>query len=198
MTEYKVSDAGAKHRYYSEIKTRHLARMDRDWDGLEETSLLDGDSVHNFSSDLNLLGPRSLHHLLDTSFTREGSDLLATWLTEPTPELTNILNRQSMVRELTPLAAFRDRLNLLSGLVTKDPSAKWDGALLLKWLASHVDRGRMLPVLVLLSTLAVTTVGLIGGIVFVSCSEIVKHPCCHCNALYLFLEHYQQRIMFIN
>jgi len=146
-----------KHRIYAGIKATHLARIDRNWSGLRETSFREAEPSHPFARDLNLTGPQSLHHLLDTSFTLEGSARLREWLLDPTIDPASSRARQELVRELKPMIRFRDRLSLLSELVTSAPEGRWEGDVLLKWLNRHIDGSRILVVLFTLSGLAAVT-----------------------------------------
>ncbi len=144
-----------RHRTYRTIKLHHLARMGRDWKGLGQATSIPGPEEHPFAHDLDLLGDRSLHHLLDTSFSSGGSSRLASWLSEEQPSRQAALDRQHLVRELVPLGALRDRISLLSQ-VTGGPAAseRFDGDVLVRWLARHRDDARMRPFLLLLSGLA--------------------------------------------
>lgn len=159
----RVHRAIRRHRIYRTIKLRHLARMERDWKGLGEATSVPGPEEHPFSHDLDLLGSRSLHHLLDTSFSEGGSSRLGQWLTGEEPTREGALDRQELVRELVPLGALRDRISLLSQ-VTGGVAApeRFDGDVLVRWLARHRDDTRMRPFLMLLSGLAVVNYVLVG------------------------------------
>lgn len=150
-----------KHRIYAGIKETHIARIGRDWDRLRETPFREAPPSHAFARDLDLTGSHSLHRLLDTSFTIEGSARLREWLlmSSVDPVISRI--RQQLVRELTPLTRFRDRLSLLSDLVTGNSDDRWEGDVLLRWLDRHIDPTRMRVVLLVLLGLAGLTVSLL-------------------------------------
>ena len=150
-----------KHRVYAGIKATHASRIERDWERLRESPFGSAASLHPFARDLDLTGLHSLHHLLDTSFTLEGSTRLRDWLLEPVVDPDTSRFRQQLVRELKPLTRFRDRLSLLSELVTTDPNKRWEGDVLLRWLERHVDSNRLRLVLLILSGLAATTITLL-------------------------------------
>ena len=101
--------------------------------------------------DLDLTGPRSLHQLINLSISQEGSQRLADWLTHPDADLTSIENRQKIVRELSGMVRFRDRmlldLRLVSGEILQ-------GKQLLDWLSTPISArqlGWLLPVAVILT-----------------------------------------------
>jgi hypothetical protein len=100
-----------RHRLWLEIKTAHLARARLAWDQIPTTSH-HPDAEHPFEADLDLTGKRSLHHLLDTAVSYEGSQRLRAWLTAPVPGPALARQRQRVVRDLAPLHLFRDRLAL--------------------------------------------------------------------------------------
>ncbi|MFT4604353.1 MAG: hypothetical protein ACI9W4_001084 [Rhodothermales bacterium] len=152
-----------RHRVYRTIKLQHLARMGREWKGLGRASSVPGPEEHPFAHDLDILGQRSLHHLLDTSFSSGGSNRLALWLTQEEPDRQAALDRQQLVRELVPLGALRDRISLLSQVTGgKEASERFDGDVLVRWLARHRDDKRMRPFLGLLSGLALLNWALVA------------------------------------
>jgi hypothetical protein len=124
-----------KHAIWLGIKSTHRARMTLDWAQLPAALTPDPEAGHPFAADLNLTGDRSLHHLLDTSFSREGSARLADWLLHPLTDAAQIRARQDLLQELIPLARFRDRLALQSALVVRDAQQRWEGESLRQWLA---------------------------------------------------------------
>lgn len=144
------------HRLFMDIKRMHVARLDIDWAALPEAMPVPVDGSHPFAADLNLVGPRSVHHLMDTALSQDGSRELARWLLEP----DNTEHRQQLVRELKDLPAFRDRIALVSGLVTRTPGERFDGQVLLDWLNERRESARVVPVLRLLAGMAVLNIAL--------------------------------------
>ncbi len=112
-----------------DMKADQLARMNLAWDELPAPASVRVQS--SVALDLDLIGPRSLHHLLDTTATREASQLLADWLTQTHPVREEILSRQRLVRELVPLERFRDRFRLTFRLVLRE---RMGGDNVLRWL----------------------------------------------------------------
>jgi hypothetical protein len=127
-----------KFRLYREIKLTHLARMKLDWDHLPKPQITPGHT--SLAIDLDLTGSRSLHHLIDTAVSQDGSQLLAGWLVNPIANPEQITGRQGIVKELIPLVPFRDRLRLTFHLVSRE---QLQGDRLLGWLAQHLPSDRL-------------------------------------------------------
>jgi hypothetical protein len=87
---------------------------------------------HPYSADLDVFGEASLFQLLDSTHTRRGEELLARWLTEPSP-LAEVLDRQEAVRELAAREGVREELAVLGALIRVD---KPDPGPLLAWAES--------------------------------------------------------------
>jgi hypothetical protein len=145
------------HRTYIRIKQTHLARMALDWEALPPAEPVELPATHPFAGDLNLVGNRSVHHLLNTATSRDGARELARWLTHHEHSQT----RQQWVRELVPLNGFRDRISLVSALVSREPEDRFDGQLLVDWLERPEDTGSINRVLAVLATLAAVNIGLV-------------------------------------
>jgi hypothetical protein len=128
--------------------------MTLDWPRIPLPPAVPPDPEHPFAADLNLIGERSLHQLLDTTMSREGSARLRTWLLSPNLEPTQVRARQDCVRELRPLVTFRDRLALYGALVTRDPHTRWEGEALRRWLEQPAPPQALVPWIILLGGLA--------------------------------------------
>ena len=112
---------------------------------------------HPYVADLDVFGSHSLFQLLNRTTTESGSACLAEWLSESASQEV-ILERQQVVKELTPQVAWRQDFQA-SGM--HFANAKSDYQTLLAWLENPV---RLLPhqtkyliaavVLALLSTIA--------------------------------------------
>jgi len=118
-----------------------LARITLDWDHIPLVDSALGAPEHPFAADLNLTGRRSLLHLLDTTVSRGGRERLREWLFDPAPNIDPIHVRQALVRELTPLSMFRDRLVLNSTLAAGHTAKPWDGKGVIRWLEQHENPG---------------------------------------------------------
>jgi len=157
MVHSRIARGIRRRKVYVTIKSRHLARLRRSWKDLPYSGADEADLDHPFEADLDLYGAKSLHHLIDTAFSREGSERLHQWLVqmEPDPEAT--LWRQRLIGDLIPLTGFRDRVSLLTSLVLPAEGGQFRGQVLLDWLRAHKTDGRFKMVLVMLSVLAVLT-----------------------------------------
>ena len=124
---------------WRDIRTDQLKRMNLDWAGLGSAPLASR-AKNSLALDLDVTGPRSLHQLLDTTISRQGSQLLADWLTQAKPNREEITARQDIVRELVPLSRFRDHFLLTFRLVLQE---QLKGEDLLYWLGVEFPSGRL-------------------------------------------------------
>ena len=146
-----------RHCIWLDLKRNQLARMNLDWANIPAPAEAPANPDHPFEVDLDITGPKSLHQLVDLALSRDGSLLLQRWLLEPEPELRTCVQRQAVVKELVPLARFRDKLLLAFRLVSKDAL---EGKELLHLIArSHPARG-LRRVLLISAVLAVANLAL--------------------------------------
>jgi hypothetical protein len=148
------------------LKQTQMARIRIDWELLRQTSPLSeplpSQPPHPFETDLDITGERSLHRLLDIAVTKEGSQRLASWLLNTTPDSQTIHRRQALVQELQGHSLFRDKLQLYSAIASRDskdqaPNAlqqQWRSSIVIDWLANPVRQESLLPTVYLLSILA--------------------------------------------
>ena len=142
----RVENAIRRFSIWRELRLSQLARLQLDWEQFSPPVLTGFEKRTPLDIDLDLTGPRSLHHLLDTSISEEGSRELASWLTCGIPVEDEILERQAIVRELARLPRFRDRLLLNLRLVSKSTSSsRWmlKGEHLLDWLEIDIPQSRL-------------------------------------------------------
>lgn len=133
-------------------KLDRLARMRLDWDELPPPRPIELRDK-SLARDLDLIGVRSLHQLLDTTISRRGTQLLAEWLTTAQPDLPASAARRAVVRELAPRSRFRDRFQLTYRLTLK---RELEGDNLLEWFKSDFPSRRLaraLPLAALLVAL---------------------------------------------
>ena len=145
-----------------DIKRVQIARIHLDWERLpptEQSSIAD----HPFSTDLDILGERSLHRLIDSAVTKEGSERLKSWLLEVRPNAGLIEHRQALVRELKSHSLFRDRLQLLSAVAristlgptqARSRGGRWNSRILVDWIERAASHSSLLPTVLVLSALA--------------------------------------------
>ena len=140
-------------RLWKQIKLAHLARLSLDWDHIPSRSSRAPDQ-HPYAKDLDLVGPHSLLHLLDTTVSSHGQGRLASWLLEQPPGPDQWLLRRRLVQELTPRSLFRDRLGLEAQLVGEQ---EINGRRLEAVMQHRVGFSRLTAVLAVQTLLAATT-----------------------------------------
>lgn len=159
---HRLQHSMARLRLWSELKRTHIARIQLDWPHIlrrfARWHAANQPQDHPFSADLNLTGDRSITHLIDLAQTRAGSQRLYDWLLACEPDIKQIAERQEVVRELTPMAHFRERLYLISALASAESRADRDGMQIERWLDRLPPAQSLLPRLRLLSILAAINV----------------------------------------
>lgn len=108
-----------RHRIWREIKRTQLARMRLEWDSIPEAAGAARMGDHPFEIDLDITGRHSILQLLDVTISREGRELLERWLLNTVPDPAAIRRRQHIVREMTRLPTFRDKLQLNFRMVSE-------------------------------------------------------------------------------
>jgi hypothetical protein len=95
-------------RLWKQIKLVHLARLRLDWHHIPNRPS-SAPEHHPYAKDLDLVGPHSLVHLLDTTVSSHGQARLVSWFLEQPPGPDQWLMRRRLVQELIPRSLFRDR-----------------------------------------------------------------------------------------
>ncbi len=121
----------ARRTLWRAIKQAHLASLALDWEHLPPPLRADGGPL---ALDLDLAGERSLHRLIDTCVTQEGSRRLLDWLAAGVPDPAGMQRRQALVRELVPRVILRDKLRLSALWPDHKLGQRWEGRRLLDWL----------------------------------------------------------------
>ncbi|HKR15301.1 MAG TPA: hypothetical protein VJT15_24760 [Pyrinomonadaceae bacterium] len=166
----KVRDSITRVSVLIDIKQVQIARIRLHWDRLPPIDRVSvGD--HPFAGDLDIVGERSLHRLLDSAVTREGSERLRGWLLGVRPDAEQIEYRQALVRELKDHSLFRDKLQVLSAVArirTDGParprsgSGRWDSRILVNWIEKAAPHNSLLPLVFLLSALSVVNIACVA------------------------------------
>jgi len=144
------------------IKRTQLARIALDWNGIPPERQPLPRYEHPFEADLDLVGPRAVHRLLDSTVTHQGSQTLRNWLTATDPPThTVLLHRQSLVCELIPRIHFRNKLQLYGELLIKE-GGPWRADRLLEWLQPHTSITALRRWVIGLSGLAILNALLFG------------------------------------
>ena len=108
---------------WKKIKSSNLARLRLDWQDIP-THSLPTPTEHPYANDLDITGPQSLLHLLDTTISRPGQHRLAQWVLDENENPLSIsdwTHRQNLVQEITQLQLLRDRITLEAQLVSEKP-----------------------------------------------------------------------------
>ena len=150
----------ARERFQAALRLARsqAARMGLDWPGIPPALPVAVPPGHPFGGDLDLTGPRSLHHLIDTAISLGGSRRLLGWLLAPSPDLQRILARQAMLAEILPLAGFRAHLALAGSLAAPVSAGRWDGEKLSGWLETEPEERPLRRKLFLLAGLALLNI----------------------------------------
>jgi hypothetical protein len=141
-----------------DLRRTQLARLKLDWAAIPAPRTDPPPDEHPFARDLDLTGSRSLHHLIDTAVTREGSQRLLAWLLQPAPDPARIASRQALLKELIPMRRFRDRLWLAAALAGRRGGLTWEARRLLGRLESGPAPDELRPTLLILAGLAAVNV----------------------------------------
>ena len=149
----QVNGSIRRHRIWRRRQMGQVARARLDWERIPTTFPHQAQPDHPFESDLDLIGQRSLHRLLDTAVSYEGSQRLRAWLTETAPDQQQTAERQQRVRELAPLHLFRSRL-ALNATAAAGANKAWRASQLVEWLEQRAPEARLRPWLLLFAALA--------------------------------------------
>ncbi len=126
-----------RHNIWLRIKLTQIARMQLDWSNIPPVQASSTPGDHPFASDLDITGERSLHQLINTAISYEGSQRVLDWLLRTTPDLGSIQARQALVQELAPLTRFRDKLTMKSMLAAGKVNEHLEDRRLQAWLAQQ-------------------------------------------------------------
>ncbi len=135
----RVKTSMQRHRVWKQIKQEHVSRIQLDWRDMPSSESI-APAGHPFALDLDLVGERSVHRLLDTAISHEGSQRLLGWLLQTEPQTVTIDARHKLVKELIPLTIFRDKL-ILSGYQASGAVRQINASSLLNWLEHHASGG---------------------------------------------------------
>lgn len=170
----RVRDSLQRVSLLIDIKQVQIARILLEWDQLppaEQSAIAD----HAFAADLDIVGQRSLHRLIDSTVTKEGSERLKSWLLSGRPDADLIKHRQALVRELKGHSLFRDRLQLLSAMARistvgpaqpRSRASRWNSRILVDWIGRTTPHRSLLRTVLVLLALSVLNLACIALAVF--------------------------------
>jgi VIT1/CCC1 family predicted Fe2+/Mn2+ transporter len=156
----RINRSITRHKIWKQIKSTHIARLRLDWSDIPVAQSSEPSMDHPFAVDLDITGKHSLHRLINTAISSEGSQRLQEWLLSTAPNLQVIQNRQALIQELTPLTIFRDKLTMKSMLLSKNSASAWERKKLLDWLNEQTTSTFLLPLLFVSSFLSILTITL--------------------------------------
>jgi len=149
----RVEGAIRRHTIWRRFHEEQVARARLDWEQMPTTFRQEPRPAHPFEVDLDLVGARSLHRLLDRATTHGGSRRLRDWLAEAEPDPARTAARQAIVRELIPRALFCNRMALNATLAARGRRT-WRAENLLDWAAHPAEDGTLRRWLLSLGALA--------------------------------------------
>ncbi|MEM7333826.1 MAG: hypothetical protein AAF490_17190 [Chloroflexota bacterium] len=152
----RILSTKTRWEQWRQIKQLHVARMQLDWTLLPEPSTPPDLKNHPYGLDLDLVGSRSLHQLINTAVTQEGSDRLQQWLLKPLTTIQDIKERQELVQALEKRPLFRNKLILKSQASLKS-GEKYPGSRLLNWLNTQDNQLDLRPWIAGLWSLSIIT-----------------------------------------
>jgi len=155
----RTERAIARFSIWRRTRQTQLARQSLDWAGLPPPLADAPQPNHPFEIDLDVTGEHSLHHLLDSPVTLDGSRRLRDWLLAPVPDPATIDRRRTLVRELMARPLFTGKLALYGQLAARD-GARWNSASLRQWLDEPIPQDGLGLVVSILALLAAVTLPL--------------------------------------
>lgn len=147
--QQQVDRSMARHKVWRHLKETEIARMQLDWHSIPDAYTPEQQADHPFEIDLDITGKHSLHRLINTAISSEGTQRLREWLLTTRPDLKTILTRHALIQELTPMSAFRTRLTMKATLAARNISNQLNGKRLLNWLNEHEKPANLLPLILL-------------------------------------------------
>lgn len=156
----KVETALTKRRIWLSLKKTQIARIELDWSAIPPATTPLATGEHPFEIDLDMTGERSLHRMLDTAISQEGSLRLRKWLLDNAPNAATIAYRQKLVAELSRLNRFRGRLQLVAAMASREANQQFEGQKLLKWLDIPLNAPAVRQTFLALAGLSLGTIAL--------------------------------------
>jgi MutS domain V len=172
ISHNRLRESIARNNLMVQIRVIQVARINLDWQHLPPADHTPPEPNHPFETDIDVTGERSLHRLLDTAISKEGSLRLRLWLLNNRPEPPIIEKRQAIVRELKKLSLFRDKLQLYAAIASRDTSPqlvsqqkishleRWESHTLVSWLEHVPSTESLRPTVILLTLMALSNITL--------------------------------------
>jgi ABC-type multidrug transport system fused ATPase/permease subunit len=158
----QMTNSLTRYEIWRNLKQSQIARIRLNWEQIPTSPVTSKDASHPFESDLDITGNRSIHQLLDTSVSYEGSRRLSNWLLNPIPDAETIRYRQRHIETLIPMTRFRDKLILNARLVSVGADHRLRGSKIAAWFDDLQPIERLHPTLIVAGILAFINITLFG------------------------------------
>ena len=146
----KIDKSKEEFEIWKSIRETHLARQQLNWQEIPERGPSSNYQDHPFANDLDIIGKHSLLQLMDTSTYQGSTDKLTHYLLTREPKTQEIKERQAIVKELTSMPQFRDKLHLLAEVNGKQElDSDWNLDELLDYLRDSKVVNYTLPLSIL-------------------------------------------------
>ncbi len=217
--QQRVDRALTRHKVWLHLKETEVARMRLDWNAIPDAYTPEQQTEHPFEADLDITGKHSLHRLVNTAISTEGTQRLRGWLLTTKPDLKILQARRALIQELIPMSAFRTRLTMKATMAARRVSSQLEGRRLLNWLDEQKQPAHLLSLIIashlltlsLLALLLLNLLGLIpqywilvliGAIIFIAVSKdkrgnlfedayYLRDAFTQINAVFTYLETYR-------
>lgn len=147
--QQRVDRSLTRHKVWLHLKENEVARIRLDWNSIPDAYTPEQYTDHPFEIDLDITGKHSLHRLINTAVSSEGTQRLREWLLITQPDLETIQARQALLQELTPMSAFRTRLTMKATIAAKNVANQLEGKRLLNWLGEQKRPANLLPMIII-------------------------------------------------
>ncbi len=135
---------------WNEIRKQHLAKMNLNWNEISEAAQQRNYEWHPFARDLDIVGKHSMLQLMNAAVYQGGTAQLEKWLTNRSINPSKLKKRQKLIKELKPMAHFRDKLRLYAAIARKKRKEyDWTMDELLLWVRSTKETNNTTPLVVL-------------------------------------------------
>ncbi len=151
----RLDQTRVRYKNAQEFFSQQIARASLDWDNVPNNIQLEPDPEHPFMNDINLVGDRSLLQLIDTTTSQGGQNQLLDWFLQTPKNVSEIQDRQALVKEIATLPGFRNGFMLSVWGMKQGKQQLWDDKVVRKWIDSPSNMKQLKRLLAILGTLAI-------------------------------------------
>jgi hypothetical protein len=156
----KVEKSIKKFKTFIQIKNDLFARSKLDWTNIPYMDEFYSTNSNYIEQDLNITEKNGLLHLINTGVAFESVQILRKWLSGKVTDISEIISRQNIIRELKNLNHFRNRLLLTTKLSIKNTLPKVEIA---DWIKNSNKKKGLLIYSIFLFVLSVINIFLFIG-----------------------------------